>query len=69
MDFNELRNGILLLHRSLLEKAETSPDKHVKDLYKEAAQHLKEVASHLYKFDQTMKEIKSLQEKGSFKPN
>jgi hypothetical protein len=35
----------------------------------QAAQHLKDVASSLYKFDQTMKEIKSLQGKDSLKPN
>ncbi len=41
----------------------------MKDLYLQAAQHLKDVASSLYKFDQTMKEIKSIQERGSLKPN
>ncbi|WP_157560450.1 hypothetical protein [Hydrogenivirga sp. 128-5-R1-1] len=65
MDFNELRNGLLLFHRNLLEKAERTDNPRLKDAYMEAARHLKDVASSLYKFDQTMKLIKELEKQGT----
>lgn len=61
MDFNELRNGLLLFHRNLLDKAEKSSDPELKEAYLTAARHLKDVASSLYKFDQAMKRIKELE--------
>jgi hypothetical protein len=61
MDFNDLRNSLLLFHRGLLEKAEKLPDGKLKEAYLRAARHLKYVASSLYQFDLTMKEIKELE--------
>lgn len=40
----------------------------MREAYLTAARHLKDVASSLYKFDQTMKEIKEL-EKEVYRPN
>lgn len=68
MDFNQLRDSLLLFHRNLLEKAERTSDPRLKEAYLKAAGHLKDVASSLYRFDQAMKEIKEL-EKGSAQHN
>ena len=64
MDFNELRNGLLLFHRNLLSKAEGATDPQLKEAYLTAARHLKDVASSLYKFDEAMKKIKELEKHG-----
>ncbi len=61
MDFDQLRNSLLLFHRNLLEKAERSSDPDLREAYLTAARHLKDVASHLYKFDQAMKRVKDLE--------
>ncbi len=61
MDFNELRNGLLLFHRGLLEKADKLPEGKLKEAYLRAAKHLKDVTVALYNFDQTMKEIKHME--------
>ncbi|WP_457600834.1 hypothetical protein [Hydrogenivirga sp.] len=48
-----------------MEKAERTTDTRLKEAYMEAARHLKDVASSLYKFDQTMKLIKELEKQGT----
>ena len=64
MDFNELRNGLLLFHRNLLTKAENATDPELREAYLTAARHLKEVASSLYRFDEAMKRIRELEKHG-----
>ncbi len=65
MDFDQLRNSLLLFHRNLLEKAERASDPDLKEAYLTAARHLRDVASHLYKFDQAMKRIRELEGRGT----
>ncbi|WP_461832130.1 calponin homology domain-containing protein [Aquifex sp.] len=68
MEFSQLRSGLLLFHRNLVEKAQTSTDDELKELYKQAAKYLWEVIKNLEEFDKTMKEIKK-RESSSISPN
>ncbi|GAB6065521.1 hypothetical protein JCM9492_06130 [Aquifex pyrophilus] len=68
MEFSQLRSGLLLFHRNLVEKAQTATDDELKELYTEAAKYLWEVIKNLEEFDRTMKEIKK-RESGSLNPN
>ncbi|HIC97627.1 MAG TPA: hypothetical protein EYP11_04430 [Aquificaceae bacterium] len=68
MDFNQLRSGLILFHRNLLERAERTTDTRLKEAYLSAAKHLAEVTSALDKFDLAMKKIREL-EKGNTQPN
>lgn len=63
MEFSQLRDGLLLFHRNLLEKAEKTKDPALRERYTQAAKHLREVIKHLTEFDRLMKEIKSLENK------
>ncbi|WP_172838408.1 hypothetical protein [Thermocrinis minervae] len=48
-----------------MEKAQSTEDVRLKELYKKAADHLAEVMKHLYQFDLAIKEIRSLESKGN----
>ena len=61
MEFAQLRDGLLLFHRNLLEKAEKAQDPALRERYTQAAKHLREVIKHLAEFDKLMKEIKQME--------
>ena len=68
MEFGQLRDGLLLFHRTLLEKAQKTDNPELKELYAEAAKYLREVIKNLAEFDKRMKKIKEIEAQTS-RPN
>lgn len=68
MEFNQLRSGLLLFHRNLVEKAQKTSDDELRELYTSAAKYLVEVIKNLEEFDKTMKKIKDIENR-TMNPN
>jgi len=61
MEFNQLRSGLLLFHRNLVEKAQKSNNDELREFYTLAVKYLTEVIKNLEEFDKTMKKIKDIE--------